>query len=186
MSLLRAAVRASLAWFMLTNVLALVVLFGALCAGLAIGGCGGSTSSGATVASHRDRFVRQARQVARDDQALVPMADFLDGNTDEGSIAPNLASHPGMAAFSRAFSAIGERDDVHSVSALVELEYDEYPDQEWPFASSVFVVTRASVEDVQAWLSELDPDPCEEVSAEDWPAGLTVPEGYRVVLVWWD
>lgn len=171
---------------MLTNVLDVVVVFGALCAGLAVWGCGGSAPVAETDVSHRDRFVHQAREVARDDQALVPIADFLDGNTDVGSIAPNLVRHPGMAAFTRVFSAIGGRDDVHGVWALVELEYDEYPDQEWPFASSVFVVTRASVEDVQRWLAELDPDPCEEASDEDRPAGLTVPQGYRAIAVWWD
>ena len=114
------------------------------------------------------------------------MAIFLHGNDDEASIAPNLVDHPGMDAFRRVFGAIGQREDVHGVWAMLQLEYDEYPGEEWPFAASLYVVTSASVDEVQAWVAELEPDPSEEVSLENVPAGIHVPAGCRVVLVWWD
>ena len=136
--------------------------------------------------SPRDLFVRQCQRAVHGDHAVVPLADFLIGNDDTASIAPNLIEHPGMPAFRRVFGELAQRLDVESLWAVVELEHEAYPDDEWPFAAYVLVVTSAEVGVVQAWVSELQADPCSETSADELPENVNLPPGYRVVLVWWD
>ena len=46
---------------------------------------------------------------------VVPYEIFFDGNTDDGSIAANLLSHPGAARFSDLLDGVAARDDVSGI-----------------------------------------------------------------------
>lgn len=117
---------------------------------------------------------------------MVPMQTFLDGNNYLGSIAPNLLDHPGLDAFRKAFDRISRRTDVASVWAQIELDWDQYPGDEWPYATRIFVITTASPETVDGWVTELQADPCGELEAAEIACIGPIPPDHRAVFVWWD
>lgn len=116
---------------------------------------------------------------------VVSLEDFFDGNDNDGSIAPNLLDHPGVARIASVLRAIRDRPDVYDVRVGVELDWDEspYPEGEWPFATGVYVVTQATAAEVDRWVAGIDADPSGD-GAPEYPG--PVPDGYRVVVVWWD
>ena len=121
---------------------------------------------------------------------VVPVDLFFEGNDDPASIAPNLDPHPGVRTFERVLREIRERPQV----ADVVLQIDEVMEGEWPYAQAAYVITTASAVDVHEWAAELQPD--ELVEEEDeippWlgrptpPGAPEVPEGHRVVTLFWD
>ena len=121
---------------------------------------------------------------------VVPVDLFFEGNDDPASIAPNLEPHPGVRTFERVLLEIRERPEV----ADVVLQIDEVMEGEWPYAQAAYVITTASAGDVHEWAAELQPD--ELVEDEDeippWlgrptpPGAPEVPQGHRVVTLFWD
>lgn len=122
---------------------------------------------------------------------VVPIDLFFDGNDDPASIAPNLQPHPGIQTFRRVLTDIGNRPDVSNVAVQI----DEVIEGEWPYALAVYVITAASPEEVHRWAAELQPDEYvgEEEHIGPWlgrghapPGAPAVPEGHRVVTLFWD
>lgn len=158
----------------------------ATCLCLTAHACGSNDSQTMTDRTRRDILVRRAQAMTGAGAPMVPMSDFLDGNEDVGSIAPNLTRHPGLTRFRDVFERIERRPDVRGVWAQMELEFETYPDDEWPFASTVVVITTATPTDVDAWVAELQADPCSEMDAAEVACIGPVPPDHRVVAVWWD
>ena len=126
----------------------------------------------------------------QDAYPVVPLDLFFDGNDDPASIGPNLDPHPGVETFERVLRGIRERDDVSDVAVQI----DEVIPGEWPYANAVYVVTTASPQDVHRWATELQPDEYvgEDMEVEPWlgrglpPGAPEVPQGHRVVTLFWD
>jgi hypothetical protein len=123
--------------------------------------------------------------------ALVGVEEFFAGNTDTGSLAPNLGdNHPGMEKFAVVLRSIAGRDDVANVLFAIHEcpEPDEEADADmWPFAENVHIITSASAEEVEGWVAELK---CDSVG-DGWPYGEPekppkVPKGYGVRTLFWD
>lgn len=123
----------------------------------------------------------------------VPLEVFFEGNHDEASMGCNLDSHPGIATFYEVLAGIRDRPDVHDV--LVGIT-EVMPEPEWPFSDHVYVITTALPTEVVSWADRLRPDPKESDEEADeniewWldrvrpPLG-EVPDGARVVLLFWD
>ena len=133
---------------------------------------------------------RIAELGGQDAYPVVPLELFFDGNDDPASIGPNLDPHPGVQKFERVLGAIRERPEVSNVVVQI----DEVIEGEWPYAQAVYIITTASPGDVHSWAAELQPD--EPVSEEDsigpWlgrgqpPGAPEVPDGHRVVTLFWD
>ena len=115
---------------------------------------------------------------------LVPIADFLDGNDDVGSIGCNLNPHPGMEEFRSVLYSLMRRPDVTAVHARIA-EIDPGPGS-WPFADTVFVSGRISAEDVAAAVAPLQPDEVDAVPAGEIPTELPCAPGDQVFTAWWD
>ena len=128
---------------------------------------------------------------------VVPLDLFFSGNDDEASFAPGLDPHPGIERVAAVLRAIENRPDVSAV--LVQI--DEVLDApEWPYASSVYVVTSADAADVHAWAESIQPDELspEAPDNEGWgeyagrdrttppPGAPVVPSGHRPVVLFWD
>lgn len=115
---------------------------------------------------------------------LVPIREFFDGNDDLGSIGCNLADHPGIDAFRKAFEALTRRSDVEAIYARIS-ELDPGPES-WPFSDSVIVFGKISLEELKLALSVLEPDevvPAKEFGVEpEVIARHTAP----ALLAWWD
>lgn len=96
---------------------------------------------------------------------------------------PTTAPHPGPSGFYRILKAVWEREDVQDV--LVEI--DELEGLDWPFSEVVYVLTSASLQDVEGWVKDLFPDEVAEGYFGNKPS--RAPEllpGYQVYSVWWD
>ena len=74
------------------------------------------------------------------------------------------------------------------------------PEPEWPFASSVYVITSAPADRVHEWAAAIEPDepPEDDADTYGWlaygererdmppPGAPHVPEGHRPVVLFWD
>ena len=126
---------------------------------------------------------------------LVSLDEFFTGNDDVGSVAPNLVPddpnpvmrHPGVDVIARRLDEIAARPDVIDVLVDVMVEWEEYPDGEWPYAQGIQVVTTASPADVDSWIEGLNADPCALApDLDEWMNPPSVPPGGQVVTIWWD
>ena len=135
-------------------------------------------------------LLERIEQLGGDDAAPVVSLDaFFEGNDDEASIGPNLDPHPGIDTFSRILREIANRDSVaHVVVQISEVMLED----EWPYSNCVYVITTATARDVHDWAAELEPDPYDDEALQGWiggtvpPGAPTVPEGHRVVCLFWD
>ena len=99
------------------------------------------------------------------------------------------APHPGPQGFYEVLKAVRERADVQDV--LVEIDdlngADSAGSTDWLFSEVVYVLTRAPIQDIQAWAAALFPDEIQEGYFGDKP--FHAPEllpGYQVYALWWD
>lgn len=108
---------------------------------------------------------------------------FFDGNEDPGSIAANMAGHPGLVEFRRCLTGIRERPEVQDVL----LGIVDFPEGEWPYAEIVFVFTSATPDTVWSWAKILDADAAGTGWHYQTPAGASPCEpGKQPVHLWWD
>jgi hypothetical protein len=122
---------------------------------------------------------------------------FFTGNDDEASFAPNLDPYPGTAKLAAVLHAIEQRPDVSAVVVQID-EILDPPD--WPYASSVYVVTAADAKDVHEWAASIEPDELSPEMSDNYgwgeyagrkgdtppPGAPEVPTGYRPVVLFWD
>ncbi len=161
------------------------------------------------------RIKRQKESVDGPTRPVVSLEEFFVGNEDYGSIGCNLdmphdnpppddqgwlrrilrpqpvrpvptAPHPGPQGFYKVLRAVQERTDVQDV--LVEIDdLDEADGRFWPFSEVVYVLTKAHLQDVEAWVAALFPDEIREGYFGDKPSlAPDLLPGYRVYAAWWD
>lgn len=118
-------------------------------------------------------------------EPLLSLDLFFDGNEDEASIACNLEPHPGVANIASVLRAIRARADVQDVLVGISEVMSE---DEWPFASHVYVLTSAPPDDWEDWAERLGTDPPSEGWSQSGPPVNVPPisRGARVVTLWWD
>jgi hypothetical protein len=70
---------------------------------------------------------------------------------------------------------------------LEQLEFDVYPEGEWPYASGAAVITTLMPDEVDALLLEAEVDPSGGPASNlDWLIDApAIPEGHHYVGVWW-
>jgi hypothetical protein len=133
----------------------------------------------------------------QDAYPVVPLDLFFDGNDDSASFAPNLDPHPGIATIYAVLRSLAQRPSMSAVPVQVDEVLDP---PEWPYASSVYVVTSSDASEVHEWAAPIRPD---ELSGDPednygWgefagrdrsvpPPGVPdVPSGHRPVILFWD
>jgi hypothetical protein len=134
----------------------------------------------------------------QDAYPVVPLDLFFDGNDDPASFAPNLEPHPGIDKFYSVLREIRDRPEVSDV--VVQIDEVLGP-EEWPYAPAVYVITSAPALEVHRWAAELRPDEDPSPGSADsygWlplgdrdratppPGAPEIPEGHRVVTLFWD
>ncbi|MDQ2730251.1 MAG: hypothetical protein M3Y56_01215 [Armatimonadota bacterium] len=142
------------------------------------------------------KILKQGMPDGRGPLPVLSLEDFFIGNHDEGSIGCNLRKHPGIDHFYKALLGIRNREDVQDVLIEVidlnELDSEEYQDEEdegaeWPFSERVYLLTTATVQQVEGWVQELGPDDVAEGWSSGKPPAAPVPnDGFGVISVWWD
>jgi hypothetical protein len=122
-------------------------------------------------------------------QVAVTLEQFFDGNDCEWCIAPNRDEDVPLESVRAVLLSLRDHPDVHDVRVeLDRLEFQTYPDDEWPYASGVAVITTLSPEEVDMLTIDAETDPSGGPSpSPDWLVdGPTVPDGHHYVGVWWD
>ena len=120
-------------------------------------------------------------------EPVVGVDLFFDENDDLGSIGCNLSDHPGVDRFHGILRSIEQRSDVAGVWIGIS---EVMPEGDWPFSDHVYVVTHALGAEVVSWAAELQPEP--DFRTDQWwnrvpPAiPIPVPDGYHVIMLWWD
>lgn len=127
-----------------------------------------------------------SRSVAEHPQAdcfLCNIELFFEGNDDPGSIAANMAGHPGLAAFRDCLTEIRAKPGVQDV--LIGIV--DFPEGEWPYAEMVLVLTSAGPAMVSTWAAGIDPDEVGAGLRYKTCAGIPVCRpGMQPVCLWWD
>ena len=115
---------------------------------------------------------------------LLSVAEFFDGNAHVGSIGCNLPDGPAPAQFLALFETFAKRPDVKDIRVRITA----FDDPCWLFTDTVYLMTTADPETVQAWFpEELAPDEVWEGFLEDETyEPYAIPKECRVVACWWD
>jgi len=119
-------------------------------------------------------------------QVAVTLEQFFDGNDCEWCIAPHRDEDLALDAVRRVLFALRDHADVHDARVeLDKLEFQTYPDDEWPYASGVAVITTLSPEEVDVLTIDAGTDPSGGPSpSPDWLVdALDVPDGHHYVGV---
>jgi hypothetical protein len=131
--------------------------------------------------------VRQRGGATR--QVAVTIEHFFDGNDCDWCIAPNRDDDLALDRVRDVLLSLRDRPEVHDVRIeLDHLEFETYPDDEWPFASGVAVITTLSPKEVDVLTRAAETDPSGGPSpSPDWLVDApAVPPGHHYVGVWWD
>jgi hypothetical protein len=115
---------------------------------------------------------------------IVPIAQFLDGNDDLGSIGCNLDPHPGIDTFRHVLTGLLGRPDVQAVYAQIS-ELDPGPES-WPFTDTVLVAGKISVDDLRGAVRSLEPDEVGSSKEFGISPAIATRHGSPVWVVWWD
>jgi hypothetical protein len=116
---------------------------------------------------------------------LLTLEEFFEGNEDDCSVWCNCIPPPSIAESFALLKQIRSRAEVADVR--VEVTQFDSP-KEWPFSDIVWVITKASAEQVKTCYPKvIAPDEtwigwCNGVKYEP----LAIPPGMQPVACWWD
>jgi hypothetical protein len=122
-------------------------------------------------------------------QVAVTLEQYFEGNDCEWCIAPNRAQDLPLDTVRRVLFDLREHPEVHDVRVELDvLELHVYPDDEWPYASGVAVITSLMPEEVDAMTIEAETEPSGgPASRLDWLVDAPlIPDGHHYVGVWWN
>lgn len=126
---------------------------------------------------------------------VVALDDFFESNWDENSLAPNMVGYgrPPLDECYRILRNIRSHPDVQDV--LVAIHETPFPDDPldydiWPDSDTVYVLSRATRDQIAAWAAPLKPDDI----GDDWScntgkkpiAAPVLQPGMKVFALWWD
>jgi len=128
------------------------------------------------------------RQKFNDGEILLAPDLYFDGYDDKqctvcANVGPFTTSH-----FASRLREVGQRPDVSAVF----IRFYEYADAEefedsWIGSDSAYLVTSASLEAVRDWFADLEvSDVRDESDLTKFPDLAQIPDGFRLVAVWWD
>jgi hypothetical protein len=122
-------------------------------------------------------------------QVAVTLEQFFEGNDCDWCIAPNRPDEVPLDTVRQVLFDLRAHPDVHDVRVELDvLEFQDFPDDEWPYASGVAVITTLLPKEVDALTADADTEASGGPAAgADWLVDApTVPEGHHYVGVWWD
>lgn len=115
---------------------------------------------------------------------LLTLDEFFDGNNVRGSIGANITPIPAPAAFRVHLQGLAQRSDVDDIRIQVT-SFDD--GERWPFSDTVWVITRASPNQVALWFPKRIRPEC----SVGWTRGtafeeVKIPSGMQPVACFWD
>jgi hypothetical protein len=135
--------------------------------------------------SKKDKLLEKIHSLGYpDNEILVTLEDFFEGNDDYGSIGVNLyPNQPSPSDFYSKLKEIKKLDSIDNVYVRIA----DIENLEWVYTDAVYVVTTLSKAELTVLLSDLKPNEIHE----DWLYGKPtntpkIPNGFVVYTVWWD
>ena len=119
-----------------------------------------------------------------DNEIVVSLEDFFDGNNVRASIGPNIhIDQPSPQEFYQKLAELKKSEKVEDI--LIRIQ--DVEDLDWPFTDTVYIISELAMEELKAKLTDLKPD---EIY-EEWMYGkpINAPEiknGFSIFSVWWD
>lgn len=119
-----------------------------------------------------------------ENEIVVSLEDFFDGNNDRASIRPNIhIDQPSPQEFYQKLSELKKSEKVEDI--LIRIQ--DVEDLDWPFTDTVYIISELTMEELKAKLTDLKPD---EIY-EEWMYGkpINTPEiksEFSIFSVWWD
>ncbi len=119
-----------------------------------------------------------------DNEILVTLEDFFEGNHDYGSIGVNLYPHqPSPSDFYLKFKEIRQLDSVDNIYVRIA----DINDGDWAYTDNVYIVTSLSKVELQILLKDLMPDELYEGWGDTKPINAPdLPDDFKVISAWWD
>ncbi len=129
---------------------------------------------------------------------VASLKEFFDGNTDEGSLAPNAQAtgRPPLAQCRRILEDVRARDDVQDVLVAIRRwpDLDEAADRtRWPRSDTVYVLASCELETLAPCVERLVPDELtreivswREGSPDRPPGAPALAPGMTIFRLWWD
>ncbi len=116
---------------------------------------------------------------------LVTLEEFFIGNSDYGSIGPNIEKRLGPETFYSVLKTIRQESSVQDIFiGISEVVEDR---KSWPFADRVHVIASASIEVVAGWLNPLQPDELVEGWGSYEPTNMPEKKvSYHLYTALWD
>lgn len=128
------------------------------------------------------------RQKSNDREILLTPDLYFDGYDDKRcTVCANVGPFT-TSDFAAHLREVGLRPDVSAVF----IRFYDYADAEefedsWIGSDSVYVVTSASLEAVRDWFKDFQvSDVWDETDLTKFPDLAHIPDGFRLVAVWWD
>lgn len=135
--------------------------------------------------SRKEKLVEKINSLGYpDNEIVVSLKDFFDGNNDRASIGPNIhVDQPSPQEFYKKLTELENSEMVERI--LVRIQ--DVEDLDWPFTDTVYVISKLSLEEIKSKLTDLQPDEIHE----EWMYGkpINAPDlknGYKIYSVWWD
>lgn len=128
------------------------------------------------------------RQKSNDREILLAPDLYFDGYDDEQCDVCANAGPFSTAQFVARLREVRQRPDVAAVFIRF-YSYDDALEFEdcWIGSDSVYLVTKASLDTVRGWFGDLEvSDVWEEGDPTEFPDLAQIPDGFRLVAVWWD
>lgn len=119
-----------------------------------------------------------------ENEIVVSLEDFFNGNNDQGSIGPNIhIDQPSPQEFYRHLLELKKSESVRDI--LIRIQ--DIDDSDWPFTDTVYVISKLSTGELKSKLTDLQPD---EIY-EEWMYGKPInapqiEDGFSIHSIWWD
>jgi hypothetical protein len=135
--------------------------------------------------TNRENLIQKIQTLGfPDNEIIVTIEDFFEGNDDFGSIGCNIyPDQPSLSDFYKRFKGIKQNESVDNIYIRIA----DIDDGIWPFTDTVYVISNLKIDQIKELLVDLRPD---EVY-EDWMYGkpINAPElrpDMKVYSIFWD
>lgn len=128
-------------------------------------------------------------QCTREKEILISIDDYFRGNDENHCIIiANTSVNLSSKEFEKYLRDLKRKDNVMDIF----IRFYDYEDaacyeDAWINSDTVFVITSADIQKVKSWFQELEPSSVnEEMYLNEFVNLPYIPEGYRIINVWWD
>jgi len=125
----------------------------------------------------------------REKEILISLDDYFRGNDENHCIIlANTSVNLSSKEFEKFLRDLKRKDNVMEVFIRF-YDYEDAIDYEdaWINSDTVFVITSVDIRKVKSWFQELEPSSVNEETCLNEFVNLPyIPEGYRIINVWWD